>query len=258
METPLPAGRMTQGITRRGGQLLRPMGTWSGAVHDYLRHLEAAGFAGAPRFLATEAEREVLTFIDGKVPADPQWQPGHEHRLPAYARSEAALVNAAELIRQLHEAARGYRPADTRFRFDPRAPRAGEIISHGDLGPWNTVYRDGVPVAFIDWDAAGPVDPLVDLAAAAWEFVPLAPPQQLREAGFEPIPDIAARLRLFVDTYGLSDWRIILPALQRCRLLAAERIKYAPVNSAEAADALEHHARELRWLHLAIPYLERR
>jgi hypothetical protein len=257
VETPLPAGRMTQGINRRGGQLLRPMGGWSGAVHEYLRHLESTGFAGAPRFLGTEGEREVLTFVDGDVPVDPQWQPGRGHWLPPHARSEAALVAVAELVRQLHEAARGYLPTDTQFRFDPRPLRAGEIISHGDLGPWNTVYQAGVPVAFIDWDAVGPVDPLVDVAAAAWEFVPLAPPEQLREAGFDPVPDISARLWLFLDAYGLSDPRAILPALQRCRLLATERIKYAPVTPAEAADALEHHARELRWLHHVIPHLDR-
>ncbi|SCG56520.1 Phosphotransferase enzyme family protein [Micromonospora siamensis] len=247
---------MTQGITRRGGQLLRPMGAWSGAVHDYLLHLETATFSGAPRFLGTEGEREVLTYIDGEVPADPQWQPGRGHRLPPYARSEAALVAAARLVRQLHDAARGYRPRDVEFRFDPRPLRTGEIVSHGDLGPWNTVYRHGVPVAFIDWDAAGPIVPVVELAAAAWEFVPLAPPEQLHEAGFDPVPDVAARLRIFVDAYGLSDRRAILPALQRCRLLAAERIKYAPVSAAEAADALEHHARELRWLHSLAPRLD--
>jgi aminoglycoside phosphotransferase (APT) family kinase protein len=257
VESPLPAGRMTQGIARRGGQLLRPKGPWSGAVHEYLRHLESAGFAGAPRVLGTDGKREILTFIEGKVPVDPQWQPGRGHRLPAYARSEAALITAAELVRRLHEGARGYRPADTEYRFWPRPPRAGEIVSHGDLGPWNTVYRDGVPVAFIDWDAAGPVDPVVDLAAAAWAFVPLAPPEHLREAGFDPVPDIGARLRLFVDAYGLSDRRSILPALQRCRLLAAERVKYAPVSAAEAADALEYHAHELRWLHSVISHLDR-
>jgi hypothetical protein len=256
METPLPAGRMTQGITRRGGQLLRPMGPWSAAVHEYLRHLESAGFVGAPRILDIEEEREILTFIEGEVPADPQWQPGRGHRLPAYARSEPALITAAGLVRQLHEAARGFRPADTEYRFHPHPPRTGQIISHGDLGPWNTVYRDGVAVAFIDWDSAGPVDPLVDLAAAAWEFVPLAPPGLLREAGFDPVPDITARLRLFVDAYGMRNRRAILPALQRCRLLAAERIKYAPVNAAEAADALEHHANELRWWHSISSHLD--
>ncbi|MFI7211908.1 phosphotransferase [Micromonospora maritima] len=160
-------------------------------------------------------------------------------------------------MRQLHDAARGFQPADTEYRFVPRPPRAGEIVSHGDLGPWNTVYRNGLPVGFIDWDAAGPVDPLVDLAAAAWEFVPLAPPEQLRGAGFGPAPDIAARLRLFVGAYGLDDRSAVVPALQQCRLLAAERIKHAPVDAAEAAEALEHIARELRWPHSVSSQLSR-
>jgi aminoglycoside phosphotransferase (APT) family kinase protein len=34
--------------------------------------------------------------------------------------------------------------------------------------PWNIVARDGMPVALIDWEFAGPVDPLVELAQAAW------------------------------------------------------------------------------------------
>ncbi len=46
-------------------------------------------------------------------------------------------------------------------------------------------------MAFIDWDAVQPVEPLADLAAAAWAFVPLAPPRQLAEAGFGPLPDLA-------------------------------------------------------------------
>jgi hypothetical protein len=80
---------MTSGIIRRGYRLLRPMGPWSPAVHEYLRHLEAAGFAGSPRVLGTEGNREVLTFIDGDVAVDPRWQPGHGHRLPPYARTDA-------------------------------------------------------------------------------------------------------------------------------------------------------------------------
>ena len=84
--------------------------------------------------------------------------------------------------------------------------------------PWNTVYRDRIPVAFIDWDAAQPVDPVADLAAPARTFVPLAPPGLLAGAGFHPIPDLAARLRTFLDAYGLTDRKAILPALRRCAL----------------------------------------
>jgi hypothetical protein len=89
----------------RGDRLLRPMGSWTPAVCEYLRHLEAAGFDGSPRVLGIEGGREVQTFIDGDVANDPQWQPGHGHRLPPYARTKLALRGAAELIRRLHRAA---------------------------------------------------------------------------------------------------------------------------------------------------------
>src|SRR5262247_424766 len=95
-EVPLPSGRMTSGIVRRGDRLLRPMGPWSPAVHEYLRHLEAAGFDGSPRVLGTEGNREVLTFIVGDVAMDSHWQPGHGHRLPPYARTDLALRGAAK------------------------------------------------------------------------------------------------------------------------------------------------------------------
>ncbi len=159
------------------------------------------------------------------------------HRLPPYARTELALRGAADLLRKLHSAATGFHPAITSYRFRPHPPRAGEIISHGDLGPWNTVYRDGIPVAFIDWDSAQAVDPLVDLADAAWAFLPLAPPGQLVETGFGQLPDLPARLRLFVDAYGLTDRKAILPALVRSKLAG---VAGRPVNAVDAA--------LLRWL----------
>src|SRR5258708_11590597 len=97
-EVAVSGGRMTSGMTRRGDRLLRPMGPWSPAVHEYLRYLEAAGFSGSPRVLGTESNREVLTFIDGDVAMDPHWQPGHGHPLPPYARPDLALRRAAQLI----------------------------------------------------------------------------------------------------------------------------------------------------------------
>jgi hypothetical protein len=248
---------MTSGIVRRGDQLLRTTGPWSPAVHEFLRHLEAAGFDGAPRVLGTEGDREVLSYLPGEVAADPQWQPGRGHRLPGYARTDAALRQAAGLIRRLHDAAAGFAPRQTGYRLHPHPPLPGEIIVHGDLGPWNTVYRNGGPVAFIDFDGARPEAPLTDLGSAAWAFVPLAPPWQLRQAGFDPVPDIGARLRLFVDAYGLADRRSILPALTAARLDAAEAIRTWELGPVEAADKLEFTAGELRWLDSVLPDLAR-
>jgi aminoglycoside phosphotransferase (APT) family kinase protein len=248
---------MTSGIVRRGDRIWRPAGRWSPAVHEYLDHLAAAGFDGAPRVLGTDGDREILTYLDGEVPADPQWQPGHGHRLPGYARSDAALAGAARLIRALHDAAAGFTPARTCYRFCPHPPLPGEIVGHGDLGPWNTVYRDGVPAGFIDWDAAEPARPLTDLAAAAWGFVPMAPPGQLAEAGFDPGLDLAARLRLFGRAYGLSDPAALVPELAAAKLAQTRQISYWGLDAAGAADKLEFMAGELRWIHAISPALAR-
>lgn len=95
-----------------------------------------------------------------------------------------------------------------------------------------------MPVAFIDWDSAGPVDPLADLAAAVWTFVPLAPPRQLSEAGFGPLPDLPARLRAFVDACGLADRKVILPGLQRCRPDQREQLRCLQDIAADLARTL--------------------
>jgi hypothetical protein len=94
----------------------------------------------------------------------------------------------------------------------------------------------------------GPWSP-ADLADAAWAFVPLAPPAQLAQAGFDPLPDLPERLRLFVDAYGLADRVPIVSALRHAPLDAAERVKYAPVDAAGAAASLEFLAGQLRWIH---------
>jgi hypothetical protein len=254
----LPPGRMTSGIIRRGERVWRPLGPWSPAVHEYLRHLESAGFDGAPVVLGVDGDQEVLSFLPGEVAADPAWHPGHGHRLPAYTRTVDALRAAARLLRRLHDAAAGFQPVSTGYRFHPHGPAPGEVICHGDLGPWNTVYRDGLPVGFIDWDSAGPASPLTDLAAAAWVFVPLAPAGQLAEAGFGGDVSIAGRLREFLDAYGLAEPASILPELVRCQVADAERIWQLGPPSARAtgaADSLEHRARQLRWLDTVMPEL---
>jgi hypothetical protein len=243
---------MTGGIVRRGGEVRRPTGPWSPAVHEYLRHLEGVGFRGAPRLVAVEEGVEVLTYLEGEVAADPGWEPGRGHRLPAAARSEGALRSVARLIRELHDASRDFHPAVTSYRFHPHPPGPGEIVCHGDLGPWNTVYRQGVAYGLIDWDACRPMNPVTDLAGAAWAYVPLVPPSRLRDTGFDPLPDLARRLRIFVDAYGLEDRRQVLPALKRAQLMGAELVKHWPVDAAGAAASLRHHAADLEWLQSAM------
>ncbi|MCA9673825.1 MAG: phosphotransferase [Kofleriaceae bacterium] len=48
----------------------------------------------------------------------------------------------------------------------PPPPDRAPVLSHNDVNPSNLIH-DGERVLFLDWDAAGPNDPLYDLAAVA-------------------------------------------------------------------------------------------
>src|SRR5947209_4504006 len=111
------------------GEVHRSTGPWTPAVHALLRHLEAAGFDGAPRVVGfDERGREVLTWIEGEAPAHP-W--------PAWMRSDEALTELAALLRRYHDAVAGFvPPRDATWRRWLGSP-GGPTIRHGDLWPSN-------------------------------------------------------------------------------------------------------------------------
>lgn len=201
-EIPLAGGSMTVGVVRIGGTVRRPVGPWTPAVHDLLRHLEGVGFEGSPRVLGIDAEgREILTYL----PSDPT---------PSW--SDEALVAVGRLVRRLHDALAGYvPPVDTVWRYPPVGRRAPSgTIGHNDLCPVNTAYADGVPYGFFDWDMAGPFRPSYDLALAAIAFTALRPDGFWPRPGCPWPPDRIARLRLFCDAYGVEDRLALLGTIE--------------------------------------------
>ena len=52
-------------------------------------------------------------------------------------------------------------------------PGGGDVICHNDLAPWNAVFVQHRPTAFIGWDDAAPGPRWWDLAYSLWHFVPL-------------------------------------------------------------------------------------
>src|SRR5205823_2972231 len=68
-ETALP-GNVSE-VVQVGGTIRRSTGPWSPAVHAVLRHLEEAGFDGAPRFRGIDGQgREILTRLEGYAPPE--------------------------------------------------------------------------------------------------------------------------------------------------------------------------------------------
>jgi len=77
-------------------------------------------------------------------------------------------------------------------------------FGHGDLGPWNIMAVDGLPVGFIDWDTAGPMDPIWELAQVAWLNAQLHDDDVAERAGLGSPQHRAHQLRLLLDAYGLQ------------------------------------------------------
>ena len=91
--------------------------------------------------------------------------------------------------------------------------------------------RNGLPVALIDWETAGPVDPLVELAQACWLNAKLYGDDVAELEGLPPLADRARQLRAVVDAYGLS-------AKQR-RGFVDRIIEYVAHDTAEQADEFD-------------------
>jgi aminoglycoside phosphotransferase (APT) family kinase protein len=182
-ELRLPGGYRSE-VVRSGATVRRSWPEQAEFVHALLDLLERAGWPGSPRFLGRDEQgREILTYLDGHVPLDRQQL--------AEVRSDPSLAAAARLIRRFHDLT-----ADT-----PLAGH-GEVVCHNDLSPDNTIYRAGgcglIPVAFIDWDIAGPGDRIQDVAHACWQFAGLGP-------GHPSIRDAGRQVRLISQSYGLAD-----------------------------------------------------
>jgi phosphotransferase family enzyme len=184
-------------VHRRGDTVIRDAGPWTPAVHALLRHLEAVGFRAAPRVVGsgfTPGGRETLTYIEGEFT-----QPG-----PWSLDGAAAL---GLLLRDLHQATSSFRPPAGAVWFpwhgrDLGGP--GTVIGHCDAAPWNIVARRGLPVALIDWEVAGPVDPLTELAQLCWLNAKLHDDIVAAREGLPPVAERARQLTAIVDAYGLS------------------------------------------------------
>jgi Ser/Thr protein kinase RdoA (MazF antagonist) len=159
-----------------------------------LSHLEATGFAHAPRFLGVDEQgRESLSFIEGWVPADLGFFSQHQYEA------------AARIIAAFHDATSG-------------TPLAGaaEVVCHGDLSPCNFVFRGDLPVAIIDFDNCFPGPRMLDVGYAAWLWLDIGSPDQ--------VPLLTGRrLAKFFRAYGQLATANALPAVLAAQTWLHER-----------------------------------
>jgi hypothetical protein len=219
-ETPLRGGWVTSGVVKVGKTVRRPLSPNAAFVHRLLGDLERVGFEAAPRFLGLDDQgREALTFIEGEVFSDCR----------GLVWADSQIEASARLLRRFHDATAGSELA-----------RGEQVVCHNDFGPWNLVWRVGLPVAIIDFDYAAPGSRIDDLGYAVWKHLNLG------------LIDLSAdeqgrRLRLMTSAYGIPAdddvLRSIARAQERMRLL----IESAPESDARTA-GLDQTRGEQDWL----------
>jgi hypothetical protein len=137
------------------------------------------------------------------------------------------------MLGDLHRATATFRPAPDAIWmpwWGRDLPATTMSVGHCDAAPWNFLARDGRPVALIDWDTAGPVGALWDLAQAAWLNAQLHDDELAERLALPPLDARARQVRAIADGYGLA---------RRDRTRLVDRMIEVAVRSAaqEAIDA---------------------
>jgi hypothetical protein len=197
--TPLSGGGRTA-VFRSGSTVVRDTGPWAPTVHALLRHLECVGYTGTPRVLGSGFDtqgRETLSYIEGELVHPGPW-------------TADAMPHLGRLLSELHDASRSFSvPKDAVWQNWHGRSWGGpnRVIGHCDTGPWNIVARDGLPVALIAWEVAGPVDPLVELAHACWLNAQLHDDDIAERQGLPGADTRARHVCALLDGYGLPRYQ---------------------------------------------------
>lgn len=191
----LPGGGRTA-VSRRGAVVLRAGGPWSRTVIGLLRHLQDAGYASSPRVIGDGIGpdgRELLAFVEGTSAHPGPWP-------------DEVLPRIGAALRDLHRATASFRPPEGAVwrEWYGRSLGAPLAFGHGDAAPWNLLVRPDGGLTLIDWETAGPIDPLIELAQACWLNAQLHDDDIARRQGLADAATRARHLRLIVDGYGLA------------------------------------------------------
>jgi hypothetical protein len=239
-------------VTRRGDVVYRSGGSWSVTVLALLGDLQRVGFTQAPAPLGMDEQgREMIAFM----PGEPMMRPWR-----AVMFTDDAVRQAAAMLRALHDATRDLAyPTHTEWRTGAAGKAPGQVIRHGDLGPWNTLWQGDAITGLIDWDFAEPGEAITDLAQMALYFVPLRGEAHWRECGFPERPDFRRRVTVLHQAYGafsVADVVHEVDRLQRASMAEiAERAaegRYPWTMFRDNGEVAKTQA-ELDWLHGEFP-----
>ena len=184
---------------------------WSTTVHRLLSHLADARVDDLPVPLAEQSpELDEVSFVEGTTAVD-------------VVLSRDQVESFGRLLRSLHDAGADFDALPTDawqlFEFRAHAPDPFSestflseiVIGHGDTGPWNVLVTSAESVSLIDWEFAGPIVRLDEIAATCWLAMRFHDPEVDAVAPLTSLQEKVELLRAFLDAYGLE--RALWPAV---------------------------------------------
>jgi tRNA A-37 threonylcarbamoyl transferase component Bud32 len=179
-------------VYKQNNTVLRPSETWTKNIHLLLKHFYDNGLS-VPKIIKKDEKYEYLEYIDGEL-------------IHPYKWNNELLVEIAKLLKQLYDSAKQF-VYNKDMEWKPwylRELGNLEICSHGDVAPWNVITKGNKITGLIDWEFAGPIDPIIELARVCWLFPQLVD-DDLGKIYELPSPrERAEQVRLITDVYGLS------------------------------------------------------
>src|SRR5713101_7513027 len=156
--------------------------------------------------------------------------------------------------RGLHDATRTFDARGHSWSDALADPMGGPLVCHNDVELSNVVFRDGIAVALIDFEAAAPGRPVYDLAQFARLCVPIEDDFDQSRMGWLPA-DRPARRRLIADVYGLDEHgrtqllKAMDDALDRIEAAARRGLETDPDAAAtlQRTGGIEKYERRRRW-----------
>lgn len=122
-EEALSGGNNSFEVVRVGDTVRRARDSGSGFAARVLTYLETAQYPHAPRYLGLDGRgRDILSYVPGNTTDHPS------------QRADGAYARGGDMLGRLHEVTAGHPLAAGR-----------ECVIHGDPGPFNTIFREGLP-----------------------------------------------------------------------------------------------------------------
>jgi hypothetical protein len=184
-------------VVRVGDVVRHPRQPWSESVHALLSRLREVGFTEAPAPGALGPDYDDVAFIPGIGGDD----------ACLMVTTDEAVAAVAQLLRRYHDAVSDWHPEVAPVWFDGQVGTGTEdqIVCHGDVGPWNLVWRDGALVGLIDWEYATIGSRREDIAYALHYLAPFRDRSYWTEVlGMKTRPRRRHRISVFAEAYGIA------------------------------------------------------